>query len=219
MPLPTAAKKKTAPVAAKKSAPVAAKKGFPAKKAGGAPAKKVAAPANLTVEQKKKLFLHKAPSDFKPFWMELNFQTLKDGMIGPKFSANRVKGRWDNADAKRFDMTQYDAPTVTALLARIGGLAYATNPVRRLSPGKSFGIVLRVSKASATGTVNCSLTAAKRTITKDGTTKWSWFNKEKHMTDADYKKLRRMVRFLRGAFVNVQLPPSGRAPKKGESEE
>lgn len=212
MPLPKAPVKK----APAKGAPVAKKTAPAAKK----PPVRKAAPGALTAEDKKKMILFKAPSDFKPFFMELNFVTLKDGMIGTKFQANRVKGRWDNPEAKRFNMMEYDLPTVISLMARISARSFAVNPLKRLTANKSFGLVLRVSKSSATGTINVSLSGARRTIVKDGKTKWVWFSKEKNMQDPDFKKLRGLPRFLRGAFVETQLPPSGRQPKKSaESDE
>ena len=215
----TIAKKPAAPV--KKAAP-AAKKGFPARRDPNAPAPKLTAEQKArraAAEAKKKLRMHKAPTDMKPFCMELTVRTAKDGMLTPKIKAERIRGRWDNPDAKRFDMMEYDRFTVAALVSRMGAMLYASNPERRLTPLTSYSIVLRVTARKADGVLVCRVLVAKRTIKKGDKTVWSWFDKVKDKATPDWRKIRRSVQNAGGAFVDCQLPPAGRQPKKGEEAE
>lgn len=202
---------------------IAKKTSAPVKKSPFAPRDPNAPKPKLTAEQKERrkaalakaaLRQHEAPSDMKPFFLELTFVTAKDGLVQPKFAANRVRGRWDNEDAKRFDMLQYDPITVTAFIARLSAMWFATNPERRLSPDTNFHVVYRVAANKATGNLVCRFVAAKRTIVKStGKVAWAWFDREKHKTNLDFKKLKRSVQNAAGAFTNVQLPPAGRQPK------
>lgn len=210
----TIAKKPAAPV--KKAAP-AAKKGFPARRDPNAPAPKLTAEQKVrraAAEAKKKLRMHKAPTDMKPFCLELTIRTAKDGLITPKIKAERVRGRWDNPDAKRFDMMDYDKFTIAALLGRMSAMLYASNPERRLQPSTSYHIVLRVMARKADGVLVCRTLAAKRTIKKGDKVVWSWFDKVKDKANPDWRKIRRCVQNAGGAFTECQLPPAGRQPKK-----
>lgn len=199
---------------------------FPAKKAGVV-AKKTASPAakktaaktpQLSPEQKKKLFLHKAPVDMKPAFLEVSFRTSKDGLLSPKIKLDRVKGRWDNPENKRFDMLEYDTKTAVALYARLFAKTWAANPLKRLTANTTFQIVMRVGKQAATGAILTNIVAIRRLVKKGETQKWVWFDKVKDKLDPDYRKIRSTRNFLRGAFTEMQLPPSGRQPKKDAEE-
>lgn len=216
---------------------------FPAKKTAAGktaapkkPAIKVPRPVipKLTAAQKAKLLLFKAPTDFKPFYMELTFQTMKDGMIAPTpFRAQRIRGNWDNPDAKRFNMMEYDAATVMALVSRFAAACHSTNPMRRLPAKKTYGMFLRVTK-KANGALNVAVkTGYELTEGSNGKPKRVWFPERKDLTSDKakatwkydypaYEKMKRAVRLLRGAFVDVQLPPTpvrGKAKKDEEAEE
>lgn len=187
---------------------------FAAKKTtSGTPAKKVA--AKKTASPPKITF--KAPADMKSCFIELMFKTQADGLIGPSFKANRVRGNWTNPNAKRFDMMTYDAPTVAGMLSRISARTFATNATRRLPANTAFKLVLRAAVRSADGTLAAGVKSIARLATmKSGKKTW------KELTDTtDYtrRKLRSCGRFLPGAFVNMQLPPSGRQSKADADEE
>ena len=200
---------KKTPVAASKTPAAktpAAKKGFPARKVGAGPKKP--RPVKITFP---------APADMKPCFIELMFRTQEDGLIGPKFKAIRVRGNWTNPEARRYDMMEYDAPTVTAIIARISARTFATNAARRLPANATFRLVLRAGKRAADDTILSGVKSIARLAKSAKTGKTSW----KEMTDvADpvRRKLRSVSRFLPGAFVNIQLPPTGRKPKE-EAEE
>lgn len=162
------------------------------------------------------------PADFKPFAVDIKFKTGKDGLLMPDFQVERIRGRWNNEDAKRWDMMEYDAATVTALMSRLGGLMFAPNVVKRLPANTGYRIILRVAlrKVSADSDkkkLGVSIAAIARYIKskKTGKMKATWLTDAK---DADRRRLRRSAKHLAGAFTKVMLPPSGRRSKK-ETEE
>lgn len=192
---------------ARAATPVAAKKGFPARKTGTAAVKKPR-PPKITFD---------APADMKPCFIELMFRTQEDGIIGPKFKANRVRGNWTNAEARRYDMMEYDAPTVAAMISRISARTFSTNMTRRLPGNATFRLVIRAGKRAADGTILSGVKSVARLAKSAKTGKASW----KELTDVKdpvRRKLRSVSRFLPGAFVNIQLPPSGRRPKEEADE-
>jgi len=191
--------KKAAP-AAKKPAP--ATKKAPAKKTAGAA--KRPRPAPITFE---------APSDFKPAFFEVQFAVGEDGLMVPaSFGAKRVRGRWDNAEAKRYDMAEYDPVTLLGIATRFAYITFAPNVAKRLPAGSKFQLVLRVAKKAADGTLTARVVAA-RYVNDAG--KWKWYTDK---ADPIYRKLRRAAKVLPSAFVAVQLPPSGRRTKKSDED-
>lgn len=200
--------KKTA--AGAKSAP--AKKTAPVKKAAARPA--APKPKPLTKEQKAKLVAHKAPADFKPAYYELRVKTSHDGMLVLD-KMERIKGAWDNPDAKRFNLAEYDVGTLVGVMSRLQASGYSSNFHRRWKPKSFYGIILRTGMSKATGTLTVSVKGAYEVV--DGKTpgkkKRAWFEDK---TDATYKKIRRAARLLRGAFVTNQLPPSTGRQRKGD---
>jgi hypothetical protein len=157
-----------------------------------------------------------APSDMKPCFIELSFKTQEDGLLGPSFKAFRIKGLWTNPEAIRFDMLEYDARTVASLMARLGARTFATNALRRLPPDTAFRLVIRVGKRAADGSILASVKSiAKLTETKSGKKQWKELADK---TDPIRRKLRSVTRFLAGAFVAIQLPPSKRKKKETEEE-
>lgn len=176
---------------------VLAKKGFPARK-----------PGTVKAERAPKITFD-APSDMKACFIELMFRTQEDGLIGPKFKAMRVRGNWTNPEATRYDMMEYDAPTVAAILVRISARTFATNAARRLPANATFRLVIRAGKRAADDTLLSGVKSISRMVKSAKTGKASW----KEMTDAAdpvRRKLRSVTRFLPGAFVAMQLPPTGR---------
>lgn len=185
-----------------------AKAGVPAKKPV---AKKPAGnrPAKITFQ---------APSDFKPAFFEVEFATLADGLLnGASLKIQRVKGNWTNEDARRYDLATYDLATYTAVAARLGSIT-APNVLKRLPPETSFGLVIRVNRRSADGTLSVIIKGIKQGAisSKSGKMRWKWFEDKKDIT---YRKIRKITNSLAGAFVEVQLPPSGRQKKAAADEE
>jgi hypothetical protein len=132
-----------------------------------------------------------------------------------------VRGKWDNPDAPRFDLATYDMPTLLGIATRLGAMAFAPNITRRLPPKSKFGVVLRVNCRAATGSISVLVKGAKYlSVSKStGKAKWVWVNAQS--TEAAlllHRRMRRMGRFLNGAFVEVQLPPSKRRAKADEEE-
>lgn len=163
------------------------------------------------------------PSDFKPFMIDLHFKTTKDALLGPEFRIERVRGRWDNEDAKRWDMMDYDSNTVTAFLSRFGGLMFAPNVDKRLGKNTAYRIIFRVSlrKMATSDTkkklgVSIVAIARYKKSEKTGKLKPSWLTDGK---DPDRRRIRRAAKHLAGAFTNVLLPPVARRTRRNKSDE
>lgn len=224
----TAPKKSGTPATKK----VAAKKGVaPAKKAApgkAAPAKKVHAGADALAKARaaraagkspaKKsakrpgLPLFKAPADFKPFFLEVQCSTEKDGLFAGDFSATRFKGRFDNENTKTYDLAEYDPVTLVGLAARLSAPTFAPNIIRRLPINTKFKIMLRVAKKAADNSLTATIKFIQIGIVKDKKVRFKMMDK----TDPVYRKLRRTARTLPAAFSAVMLPPSGRKAKTDE---
>ncbi len=184
--------------------------------AGGKPAAKKAA---ATTRTPKKVFTYKPPEDMKPFFMDVKFRTGADGLPTHSISCERVRGRWDNEAAKRFDMFEYDAKTVAAFMGRLGGKLFAPNPEKRLPGNTTFRVIVRVAVRKSEKLPAPTLAARVTNIArytksaKTGKLIAKWLEDAK---DADRRRIRAVSRFLGGAFTNVQLPPSGRRTKADE---
>lgn len=153
-----------------------------------------------------------APSDFAPASFAFKLRSDRWGMVDTRsVSGERIRGRWDNADAKRFDLATYDHATLRAFAMAISAATYATNPARRLPPNQAFLFIVRCVKAKDTGILRARFIAI---ATKSKTDKkLVWYEDKK---DLVYRKLRRAARILPSVFVDVQLPPKIR---RGQVEE
>lgn len=191
----------------------------PAVKKPAAKTPAVKRPAAKKTTAKAGPILFKAPSDFKPAFFEISFETLRDGLLrGGSIVVNRVKGRWDNEDAKRYDLAEYDVATLMGIATRLGAMSMAPNVLKRLPPKTKWMIIIRVMKRSATDSISAGIKGIKYLgVGKNDKPKWFWVNTQSTGADLlNYRKIRKMARTLPGAFVEVQLPPSGRRPKKSE---
>ncbi len=196
----------SSPPAKKDADPVAAKKGFPAKKAGSAQ-KAGAAPARV----KPKWM---APADFKPAFFNFTFQTDSQALIIPEsMQGLRYRGRWDNEEAKTFDLRDYDVSSLMGVASRLSAAIWAPNVLRRITPDASWRVVLRVTRRSVDGSLAARIIGVA--IKKEGK-KARWIEDK---TDTDLRKIRRAARWLPAAFTDVQLPPSTRRTKKEEADE
>jgi hypothetical protein len=198
--------------AKKSSAPAApAKKIAPAKKASAtkaAPARKKATSARPPKPT------WQAPADFKPAFFRFGFSTDSQALIVPE-SANgeRIRGRWDNEEAKRYNLREYDVNSLMGFIARMSAAIWAPNVIRRITPDATWEIIVRVNKRSADGSLAVRVIGVR--IKKEGK-KARWIEDK---TDADLRKIRRAARWLPAAFTDVQLPPSRRSKKSEEADE
>lgn len=201
-----AAPQKTAP--AKPAAPkAAAAKPVAAKTATRPAAKKAAAPSDRPAAPR-----WSAPSDFKPAFFDFRFETDEYGLIkSGTLSGVRVRGRWDNEEAKRYDMSEYDQATLTAFGMRVSTGIFAPNPEKRIPANTAFRLIVRVSKRAADESLAARFVGMSHS--KIGGKKEIWFADK---TDITYRKLRKCARVLPSAFVNVQLPPSRRRSSADE---
>lgn len=153
-----------------------------------------------------------APSDFKPAFFAFRLKTDRWGLVDTRsVFGERIRGRWDNPDAKRFDMAEYDVATLRGFAMIVAASTYAPNPARRLPPNQPFLFIVRASKAAETGIVRARLVAIATKTKADK--KLVWFEDKK---DPLYRRLRRANRCLPSAFVDAQLPPT---PKKKTAED
>ena len=180
-------------------------------------AKPAVKPAATAVRKPPIKITFDAPSDMKACFIEFMFRTQADGLIGPHIKAIRVKGQWTNPNAKRYDMMTYDPLTVAALMSRLGARTFATNPLKRLPATTAFKIVIRVGLRTADGTLLSSIKSIAKQVKSTKSNKSLW-KELVDKTEPSYRKIRSAARFLPGAFVNIQLPPSGRVPKKGDDD-
>jgi hypothetical protein len=172
--------------------------------------------------KKSAAVLFKAPEDFKPAFFEVKFETLADGLInGGSIEVNRVKGKWDNPDAPRFNLAEYDQPTLIGIATRLGAMSHAPAIPKRLLPKTRFKTILRVNKRAATGALAIlPKGTAYLGIGKAGKPTWFWVNTKSEGVGLQIcRRFRKMSKFLAGAFIQVQLPPSKRKSRKGASEE
>lgn len=205
-----AAKPAAKPAAEKPAAPV--KRGFPAKSTGAAKKTAVARPPKL---------LFDAPADMKPAFFEFEFTTGTDGLMIPEsVQMARVKGKWDNADAPRFDMREYDAATLVATATRIAAVTFAPNVAKRLPANTAFLLIIRASKNSATNALNAAIRFGRHADASQAKLKWKWFEDPKQeVWGPVWRRLKRASRLLPSAFVSVQLPPSKRRKAADDSDE
>jgi hypothetical protein len=168
-----------------------------ARAANAASGKKPAAKKGAVKRTPPKKFVFKAPETVKSFFCQAAFATSKDGLLAPGCRLTAIKGKWDNPNAPKYDLSQLDPQTVISFFGRFMNILYAANPARRLPPNKKYMVLLRVGVAGADGSIRVSI-------------KTAWYmneqKKKKEFTDktnAEYRKIRRTAKLLAGAFTKV----------------
>jgi len=163
-----------------------------AKKSGKSPAKKKA---------KKPIPTFKAPEGFKPFFAKVAVKIGKDGLFSD-LKVVRVKGSPTNENAKTVDMELHDPVTLRRIAARYAGPAFVTSIDKRLPANSTIMFLMRVGMKKDGGILTTSL--------KDFRIKGKDDKKSKALDKKDpiYRRARKPVRVLPGAFVNVKEFPS-----------
>lgn len=155
-----------------------------------------------------------APADFKPAFFKFAFATDQEGLIDPaSVQGQRVRGRWDNPEAKTYDLREYDVNTLVGFIARMSAAIWGTNPTRRIPGETTYQMVVRVTKRSATGALAVRIVGVHHKV--EGK-KGKWFEDK---TDPTFRKIRRAARWLPAGFTDVQLPPSRSTKRKAEAED
>lgn len=155
-----------------------------------------------------------APSDFKPSFYSFRFKTDRWGLIDTRsVFGERIRGRWDNPDAKRWDLSEFDPATLRGFAMIMSAAIYAPNPGKRLPPNQPFLCIVRAGKASETNILRARLVAVGTKTKADA--KLRWFEDK---TDPAYRRLRRVNRSLPSAFVDAQLPPLARKKSSADEE-
>lgn len=219
----TTAERRAARKAARTSAPAAAKPVLPVIK------------HKCTVFKPQREYTFDVPADFKPFFLEVIFRTDIDGMLNlhEEFKVNYHRGRYDDDEAKKRDMYEYDPLTVSSLFVRLGMLTYhptgkiGTNGTpKRLEPSTVYKAVFRIqarlNKAAgddAPKILGASLQKVWMSIRVkvDGKTKRRAVELGK--TDPYYRLIRKSSAYLPAAFKGMIQPPKrGRKNKTDEEE-
>lgn len=206
-------KKSKAPAtkAAAKEAPV--KKGpfgRPAGAASGAKKKAV---------KRAPLPSFKAPADMKPCFIEFDFKTAKDGLVGPGMNISRVKGGWALKDEdgkpknRRYNMFEYDPKTAAALISRFCTPMWKTKIDKRLPGNTTFRVIFRVGVKKDSDVLRATIAAVFQVKEIKGKNR---LVKLEDSTDVNRRLIRRVGKYLPGALTSMQLPPVGRAKKEEE---
>lgn len=156
-----------------------------------------------------------APQDMTPGSYAFKLRSDRWGSIDPRtVTGERIKGRWDNADALRFNMAEYDPTTLMGFAMAMSAVTFASNPAKRLPPSQAFLFIVRAFKIKNTGDIRARFIAIASKSKTDK--KLVWYE---DLKDPVYRKLRRANRILPSAFVDVQPAPSIRKKKKGADAE
>jgi hypothetical protein len=163
-----------------------------AKKNGPAAGKKVGAKS----KKKKVAIIFKAPETFKPFFARVVVKIAKDGLFSD-MKVTRIQGSPKNENAKTVDMAAHDPDTLRKMAARYGGAAFVTNVDKRLPANSMISFQMRVGKKSDSG--------ALTTAFKEFKFKGKDDKKAKVLDKSDpiYRRARKPVRFMPGAFTTI----------------
>lgn len=173
--------------------------------------------------KKKPLPTYKAPADFKPHFLLVQFRTEADGLIATQIKATRYRGRFDRdaEDKKKADLATYDPATLTGIASRLSAVTYkATNDKKfpsslkerkewkgaaRLPAKTTFQLLMRVGRKSADGSLTAGVKQVWQAVLSEKTGRVKLAQLEK--TDVCYRAIRKASRILPAAFTNVQMPP------------
>lgn len=151
----------------------------------------------------------KAPEDFTPFYVEINVETDKDGLLGNYIQCTRYVGNYNpDADEKKLrDMNLYDYDTVLGVLSRLSMTTYATNVARRLTPNANFTIIMRIRKDKEN-----NLAVTFKEIWKEYSVKVKGKKKQKMVqlekSDPEYRAFRKSSRIIPCAFKECKPAPT-----------
>jgi hypothetical protein len=201
-----------------------------ARAAGGA-AKKTKAKA------KPGTFTFDAPSDFKPFFLEVMVRTEKDGLLGNQIRAIRYVGRYDPQaeDKKKFDISAYDTKTLVGLQARLAQVTFKNNPTKfypasikercakvkykngagetkeKAEYGAAFRLTpnttYRILFRIGKKSADNSITVGTKAVSQVVVVNSVKKLKALEKTDPVYKAFMKARRFMAAAFKDVLLPP------------
>jgi hypothetical protein len=183
---------------------------------------------------KKTSLVFAAPENWKNGAYVFRFVIDKDGLPAPGMSLMRVKGRWDNPEAKQFSMAEIDPITFNAFVARFTAGIFAVNLGKRMPTG-SYQVIYTASQVGSNAelvqaekriAVKCQqivmvrMAQGKRQkieLSKEFIDKLEESKGKESETyikfSTTYRKLRAGAKLLSGAFTQLAPLPSGRAVK------
>jgi hypothetical protein len=151
-----------------------------------------------------------APSDFKPFWLEVLCKTDSDGLLGKKIKCTRYIGNYnpEAPEKKKRDVASYDEGEVYGVLSRLSMTTYVTNVQKRLPPDTMYQLVIRVGKRAADNTLTTSFKTINKIVktkTRGGKVKTKVVTLER--SDVQFRLFRKSARILPSAFSESIQPP------------
>ncbi len=216
-----------------KKAPVKSSKKAPAKKATKtgkeltplekARAARAAGKKGAAPKKRSKLPVFKAPEGFKPHFIELTMKTEKDGLLGGKIRAIRIKGQY-NLDVlkdksqegrKYWDVQSFNPEVFAGLVARFGAKMFVTNAARRLPANTTYKLLIRVGKKSADDSLSATIRWVKKLAEVRGKKKFV----ELENKDPEARRIKGAKRFLPAAFTATIEPPVVRGRRKAAKDE
>lgn len=144
-----------------------------------------------------------APGDFKACFYEVTLKTEADGLLGSKITAKRIQGSYEKApDKNRRPVHKFDPRTLMGIAARIGAATFVSKETNRLPANAVFVLVLRVGP-NKDGHIRVGLKHIQGQVTKNSVSRMVQLDKAHPI----YRRLRRAVKYLPGAFITAIQPP------------
>lgn len=188
---------------------------------------------------KRKPVLFAAPADFKPHFMLLTIRTERDGLIAGDVKATRYLGRFDLEveDKKKFDLEEFDQPTLRAIAARFAGVTfkatqdrfYSNNPAERigvrgshrLPKSETIYVLIRAGSRKADGSLMVGVKKCWQKVTKKSPKTGKNISRlvELEKTDPVWRMMRRATRVLPAAFTGCLIPPKRTRGSRASSAE
>jgi hypothetical protein len=116
-------------------------------------------------------------------------------------------------DEDRYNMREYDQPTVEAVTAKIASRIFASSAKRRLKPGSRYRVIFRIGETTAYGdaqggdpykALTASVQGAYVILGSGNRQRDEALAKD----DVEYRKIRTIIKSLPPAFVRCVLPPA-----------
>lgn len=172
---------------------------------------------------RSKLPIFKAPEGFKPHFIELSMKTEKDGLLGGRVKAIRIKGQYnletlrdENMQGRKWwDLGSFNPEVLNGLVARFGAKMFVTNAAKRLPANTTYKVLIRVGKKSA----DDSLSATIKWVKKLGEVRGKKKLIQLENKDPEARRIKGAKRFLPAAFVATVEPPVQRGRRKASKDE
>ncbi len=144
-----------------------------------------------------------APDDFESHFVLVEYTTANDGLFAGDFQAIRhstFKFNQHLTDVTKVrDMMTYDVRTAIGIASRLSARTFKTDPTKRLDPGTTYIVLIRVGKKATTGEITAAVKSVSHVV--NGVE----FELDKDAPAA--RMIRSVARFLPEVFADVKSPP------------